>query len=57
MEPDTGALSTLVNKSTSKTITRDASTKLQYSDPQLQTYTGYLVEIATGNYNCSSQIW
>ena len=45
MELDTGASLTLVNKSTYKAITRDASTGLQPSDAQLWTYTDQLVEI------------
>ena len=44
MELDTGALLTLVNKSTYK-ITRDDSNRLEHSDAQLQTYTGQVVEI------------
>ena len=45
MELDTGASLTLLNKSTYKAITHDASTGLQPSDAQLWTYTGQLVEI------------
>ena len=45
MELDTGASLTLLNKSTYKAITHDASTELQPSDAQLRTYTGQLVEI------------
>ena len=45
MELDTGASLTLLNKSTYKAITHDASTGLQPSDAQLRTYTGQLVEI------------
>ena len=45
MELDTGASLTLVNKSTYKMITHDASTGLQHSDAQLQTYIGQLVKI------------
>ena len=44
MELDTGASLTLLNKSTYKAITHDASTGLQPSDAQLRTYTGQLVE-------------
>ena len=45
MELDTGASLSLINRPSSKKITRDSPTVLEHSDAQLRTYTGETVEI------------